>query len=112
MDRTILENFGTNSASEVFQKIISSNIQNINGTKNISGDIKVYEQNRKDHDRALLQVFHAFHNNGLTLNRKNVNSTKKIPHSLVCSGKAVFNQTQYKLKQLWICNSPLMYQCQ
>ena len=70
-------NFGTNSASEVFQKTISSVIQGIANAKNISDDIIVYENNKKDHDIALNNVFKALHNNGLTLKRTNVSSIKQ-----------------------------------
>jgi len=62
-------NFGTNSASEVFQKTISSIIAGIPGAKNISDDIIVYGKNQKEHDIVLDKVFNALHRNGLTLNK-------------------------------------------
>ncbi|XP_052806251.1 uncharacterized protein K02A2.6-like [Mya arenaria] len=63
-------NFGTNSASEVFQKTISSIIAGIPGAKNISDDIIVYGKNQTEHDIALDKVFNALHRNGLTLNKQ------------------------------------------
>ena len=63
-------NFGTNSASEVFQKTISSIIQSIDGAKNISDDILVYGRTQREHDAALDKVLKALHLNGLTLNRE------------------------------------------
>ena len=63
-------NFGTNSASEVFQKTISSIIAGIPGAKNISVDIIVYGKNQKENDIALDKVFNALHRNGLTLNKQ------------------------------------------
>jgi len=63
-------NFGTNSASEVFQKTISTVIQHIPGAKNISDDILVYGRNQSDHDIALDKVCKALFTNGLTLNRQ------------------------------------------
>lgn len=62
-------NFGTNSASEVFQKTISEVIQGIGGSKNISDDIIVYAKNQSDHDIALDKVFRAIHKSGMTLNK-------------------------------------------
>ena len=63
-------NFGTNSASEVFQKTASSVIQGINGAKNISDDIFVYGKSKKEHNIALDKVFKALHDSGLTLNKR------------------------------------------
>ncbi|XP_060570045.1 uncharacterized protein K02A2.6-like [Ruditapes philippinarum] len=70
-------NFGTNSASEVFQKTISEVIQGIEGSKNISDDIIVYAKNQSDHDKALDKVFRAIHESGMTLNRSKCEFNKK-----------------------------------
>ena len=69
-------NFGTNSASEVFQKTVSSVIQGINGAKNISDDILVYGKSKKEHDIALDKVFKALHDSVLTLNKRKCEFSK------------------------------------
>ena len=59
-------NFGTNSASEIFQKVISEQIHDIPGTLNISNDvIKI----QADHDKAFEAVFKKFADAKLTLNK-------------------------------------------
>lgn len=70
-------NFGTNSASEIFQKTISSIIDGIPGAKNISDDIIVYGKNQNEHDTALNKVCNALHRNGLTLNKEKCEFNKK-----------------------------------
>jgi hypothetical protein len=61
-------NFGTNSASEIFQKIINKQIRDIPGAMNISDDIIVFGKTQADHDRALQAVFQKFTEVNLTLN--------------------------------------------
>ena len=46
-------NFGTNSASEIFQKIIQDQLRNVPGTLNISDDVIVFSKTQADHDAAL-----------------------------------------------------------
>ena len=46
-------NFGTNSASEIFQKTIQDQLQGIPGTLNISNDVIVHGKTQAEHDRAL-----------------------------------------------------------
>ena len=60
-------NFGTNSASEVFQSIISEQIRDISGAINISDDIIVFGKTRPEHDQALHAVLQHFANSGLTI---------------------------------------------
>ena len=60
-------NFGTNSASEIFQNVISEQIQNIPGAINISDDIIVYGKSQEEHDTALHAVLKRFANTGLML---------------------------------------------
>ena len=62
-------NFGTNSASEIFQKSISEQIHNIPGALNISDDVIVFGITQADHDRALKAVFKKFSEVGLTINK-------------------------------------------
>ena len=70
-------NFGTNSASEIFQKVISDQIHNIPGSFNISDDVIVFGVTQADHDRALQAVFQKFSEVGLTLNKKKCEFNKK-----------------------------------
>jgi len=60
-------NFGTNSASEIFQNAINEQIKEIPGAINISDDIIIYGKNQQEHDQALHTVLHKFTNVGLTL---------------------------------------------
>ena len=68
-------NFGINSASDVFQKTISSIIAGIPGAKHVSDDIIVYGKNKKEHSIALDKVFNALHRNGLTLGNRTSSKT-------------------------------------
>ena len=62
-------NFGTNSASEMFQNIISEQIRDIPGTINISDDVIVFGKIQAEHDKALQAVFERFSTAGLSLNK-------------------------------------------
>ncbi len=57
-------NFGTNSASEIFQNAISEELRDIPGTFNISDDVIVFGKVQSEHDAALQALFSS---NGLTL---------------------------------------------
>lgn len=61
-------NFGTNSASEIFQQVISEQIRDIPNAINISDDIIIFGKTQADHDEALRAVFQRFSLIGLTLN--------------------------------------------
>ena len=63
-------NFGTNSASEIFQKIIQDQLKNIPGALNISDDVIVYGKTQAEHDTALDAVCRQFAKSNLTLNKK------------------------------------------
>ena len=63
-------NFGTNSASELFQHIISKQINDIPGTLNISDDVIVFGKTREAHDTALEAIFRRFSDKGLTVNKE------------------------------------------
>ena len=63
-------NFGTNSASEIFQHIIQELLRDIPGALNISDDVIVFGTCQADHDQALRAVFKKFSESGLTLNKK------------------------------------------
>ena len=60
-------NFGTNSASEIFQNAISEQIKEIPGGINISDDIIINGKNQLLHDQVLHTVFCKFTDVGLTL---------------------------------------------
>ena len=60
-------NFGTNSASEIFQHIIGEQIRDIPGSINISDDIIVFGKTKQMHDQALHAVLRQFADVGLTI---------------------------------------------
>ena len=60
-------NFGTNSASEIFQHIISEQIRDIPGSINISDDVIVFGKTRQEHDHALHAVLRRLAHSGLTI---------------------------------------------
>ena len=60
--------FGTSSAAEVFQHIISSLINDIPGARNISDDIIIYGRNEISHNKSLHAVLKRLDENGLTIN--------------------------------------------
>ena len=61
-------NFGTNSASEIFQNVIHDQIKHIPGALNISDDVIIYRKSQNEHDSALHAVCQRFLEIGLTLN--------------------------------------------
>ena len=84
-------NFGTNSASGIFQKTKQDQLQGIPGTLNISDDVIVYGKTQAEHDRALDVVCQKFSKASLTLNRKKCESNKSSVtfFGFVFSGKGV-----------------------
>ena len=71
-------NFGTHSASEIFQKVIHDQIKHIPRALNISDDVIIYGKSQNEHDAALRAVCQRFMEIGLTLN----------------DGKCLFNQNK------------------
>ena len=63
-------NFGTSSASEIFQNIINELIRDIPGALNISDDVVVFGKTQADHNRALHAVCQKFSEANLTLNQE------------------------------------------
>ena len=72
-------NFGTNSASEIFQHVISERIRDIPGAINISDDIIVFGKTRQQHDQALRSVLHQFSDSGLTISPEKCELHKDSP---------------------------------
>eukprot|EP00795_Rhopilema_esculentum_P011693 gene11693-17_t len=70
-------NFGTSSASEIFQNAVYEQIRNIEGAVNISDDVIIYGNTQNDHDRALHAVCKRFQDMGLTLNKAKCELNKK-----------------------------------
>ena len=70
-------NFGTNSASEIFQNAISEQIRDISGAINISNDIIVYGKTQEEHNTALHAVLQRFADSGLTLHPDKCELNKK-----------------------------------
>ena len=61
-------NFSINSASEIFQKVISEQIRNLQGALNISDDVIIFGKTQAEHDAALQAVFKRFSEVNITLN--------------------------------------------
>jgi hypothetical protein len=59
-------NFGTNSAREIFQHVISEQIRDIPNAINISDDIIIFSITHAEHDKALHEIFERFSLIGLT----------------------------------------------
>ncbi len=63
-------NFGTSSASKIFQHAIAEELCDIPNALNISDDVIVFGTNQDEHDKALERVFQRFSDKGLTLNKE------------------------------------------
>ena len=61
-------NFGTNSVSEIFQKVINEQIRHIPGMLDISADVIVFGKMQADHDASLNTVLRKFAEVNLTIN--------------------------------------------
>ena len=84
-------NFGTNSASEIFQKTIQDQLRNVSGALNISDDVIVFGKTQADHDAALDAVCQKFAEVNLTLNKKKCEFNKPSVtfFGFVFSGKGI-----------------------
>ena len=60
-------NFGTNSASEIFQNALHNVLNGIEGCRNISDDIIIFGKTEKDHDASLQKVLEVLKANNLKL---------------------------------------------
>jgi len=63
-------NFGTSSASEIFQHVIQEQLRDIPNAINISDDVIVYGTTQTEHDNTLRSVFQRLAEKGLTLNKE------------------------------------------
>ena len=61
-------NYGTNAAAEIFQYTLQTQLQGLNGAKNIADDILVYGTTREDHDENLDKCLKRLSDKGLSLN--------------------------------------------
>ena len=80
--------FGISSVAEVFLHIISSLINDIPGTRNISDDIIIYGRNEIVHNKSLHAVLKRLDENGLTINLSKLNSLFLRSISLVINSPA------------------------
>ena len=64
------QNFGTNSASEVFQNAITEIIRDIPELLNISDDVFIFGKIQSEHEKALQAAFQKFSEANITLNRQ------------------------------------------
>ena len=69
-------NFRTNSAGELFQKVVGGQIRDIPNAMNVSDDIIVFGKTKEVHDKALEAVFQQFNKMGLTFNKKKCEFSK------------------------------------
>ena len=84
-------NFGTNSASEIFQKTIQDQLRDIPCSLNISDDVIVFGKTQAEHDAALEAVCQKFAAVNLTLNKKKCefNKSSVTFFGFVFSGKGI-----------------------
>ena len=82
-------NFGTSSASEVFQSTIQQVLSGIKGCKNISDDINIYGRTADEHDTALRQVFEVASKEIYDSNLRSANLIKLSLNFLVMSFQKV-----------------------
>ena len=61
-------NYGTNAAAEIFQYTLQTQLQGLNGVKNIADDILVYGTTREEHDENLDKCLKRLSDKGLRLN--------------------------------------------
>ena len=61
-------NFGTNSAAEIFQNVIQTTFQDIDGCINISDDILVFAKTQHEHDMTLECVLQRANEKNLRFN--------------------------------------------
>lgn len=61
--------FGITSAPEIFQRLMSTLLKDLEGTIVVMDDILVYGSNKEEHDRRLNMVLHTIKALGLKLNR-------------------------------------------
>ena len=100
-------NFGTNSASEIFQHVIGEQIRDIPNAINISDDIIIFGQTQADHDEALRVFFERFSHIGLTLNQSKCefSQSQLTFFGLVFSGEGV-SPDPAKVEAIHNCSSP------
>ncbi|XP_065067526.1 uncharacterized protein K02A2.6-like [Rhopilema esculentum] len=60
--------YGINASAEIFQYALQTQLQGLNGVKNIADDILVYGKTRAEHDANLEKCLQRLENRGLTLN--------------------------------------------
>ena len=85
-----MSEFGTNSASEMFQHVVSEQIKDIPGVMNVSVDLVVYGKTREEHNQALEATFKRLSSIGLTLNE----SKCKFNQSSISFYGLVFSATR------------------
>ena len=61
--------YGIKSAPEVYQKLISTMVQDIEGCESIIDDIVIWGSNREEHDERLYKVLLRINDNNLRLNK-------------------------------------------
>ena len=102
-------NFGTNSASEIFQNAINEQVGDIQGVINISDDtgIIVFGETQEKHDEALEALFRRLLSVGLTVNKEKCEFNKKSLEffRFVFSRKGISPDPQ-KIKTIQVAKPP------
>ena len=62
--------FGVKAASEIFQNVIATVLQDIPGVRNLSDDIIVFGSNQQEHDTNLKKTLQRLQDVGARLNRQ------------------------------------------
>ena len=64
-------NYGTNASAEIFQHVLQTTLQGLEGVKNIADDIIVFGKTRAEHDQNLdiIKCLSRLSNCGLKINR-------------------------------------------
>ena len=70
--------YGIHSASEVFQKTVSSIISDIQGSANSQDDIVIWGKTLEEHDNRLRKVLLKVRESGLKLNKNKCQFRKKF----------------------------------
>ena len=100
-------NFGTNSASEIFQNVVCEQIKDITGALNISDDIIIYGKNQEAHNQTLDAVLRKFTSVRQTLKPEKCELNKEsITFLGLCFHQEEFSPDPEKVKAIHDASLP------
>ena len=70
-------NYGTNSAAEIFQHMLQTSLQGLQGVRNIADDVIIFGKDMNEHNQALEACLKRMSENNLTLNLEKCKFLKK-----------------------------------